>query len=193
MERFLEEKIMNDFSDHLKHVMRERKISYTTESNSSDIILEYLNASEKWITQRQRQVYLSTELKEKIQKKKYSEDEKPEDAEKINGLIEHFKYLFQQGEDINNHLSSQIYTSKRQDMLLNSWKVKHIHLNKQEAKSKSAMKKNRSEWLLFFIVDEEEVCFLDVRSHPKKEEFSSYTLLKIIHDNCWMSKIGFEK
>lgn len=35
--------------------------------------------------------------------------------------------------------------------------------------------------------------FLDVRSHPKMEEFSSYSLLKIIHDNHWMTEIGFEE
>lgn len=78
-------------------------------------------------------------------------------------------------------------------MLFNSWNVKHIHLNDKEAQSKSAMKKNRSGCLLFCIVKQEKVFFLDVRPHPKKEEFSSYSLLKIIHDNHWMSEIGFEE
>lgn len=193
MEQSLEEKILNDFSEHLKQVMREKKISYSAESNSYDTILAYLTATEKWITQQQRHVHLSTELKEKMQKKKFYDDEKVEEAEEIKRLIEHFENLFRLGKNVNNHLSSQIYTSKRQDALLNSWNVKHIHLNELEAESKSAMKRNRSAWLLFCIVNEEDVFFLDVRAHPQKEEFSSFSLLKIIHHNHWMSKIGFEE
>lgn len=193
IDRRLEIKILEDLAAHLKSVMKERKISFTDEAEGVGVVFEYLNATEKWITQRPRQVYISTELQEKIHRKQYYENEKVEEAEEINRLIDYFKNLFVQGKDINSHLSSQIYTSKRQDMLFNSWNVKHIHLNDKEAQSKSAMKKNRSGWLLFCIVKQAKVFFLDVRPHPKKEEFSSYSLLKIIHDNHWMSEIGFEE
>lgn len=193
IDRRLELKILEDMAKHLKSVMKERKISYTDKAGDMAVIYEYLNATEKWITQRPRQVFISTELREKMLRKQYYENEKMEEAEEINRLIDYFKDLFLQGKDINNHLSSQIYTSKRQDMLFNTWNVKHIHLNAQEAQSKSAMKKNRSGWLLFCIVKQKKVFFLDVRPHPKKEEFSSYSLLKIIHDNHWMSEIGFEE
>lgn len=189
----LEEKVIEDLAAHLKRVMKERKISFTDEAKGIDVILEYLNATEKWIQPRPRQVFISSDLQAKIHSKQYYENENMEEAKKINRLIYYFKDLFIQGKNINNHLSSQIYTSKKQDMLFNSWNVKHIHLNDTEVQSKRAMKKNRSEWLLFCIVKQEKMFFLDVRSHPKKDEFSSYSLLKIIHDNHWMAEIGFEE
>lgn len=149
-DRRLEEKVIEDLASHLMRVMNERKISFTDEAKSIDVIFEYLNATEKWIQQLPRQVFISSDLQEKIHSKQYYEN--IEEAKEINRLINYFKNLFIQGKNINNHLSSQIYTSKKQDMPFNSWNIKHIHLNDMEVQSKSAMKKNRSKMAFCFVL-----------------------------------------
>ena len=55
------------------------------------------------------------------------------------------------------------------------------------------MKKNRSEWLLFCIVENGTVYFLDVLNHPTNEHFTAYHFLQIVHKNNWMKHIGFEE
>ena len=71
IDRRLEIKIIEDLAAHWKSVMKERQISFTDEAEGVSVVFEYLNATEKWITQRPRQVYISTELQEKIYRKQY--------------------------------------------------------------------------------------------------------------------------
>ena len=55
------------------------------------------------------------------------------------------------------------------------------------------MKNNRSNILLFFIVDNQDVYFLDVRKHPKGAGFITLEVLYIVYNNRWMEKIGARK
>ena len=55
------------------------------------------------------------------------------------------------------------------------------------------MKNNRSNILLFFIVDNQDVYFLDVRKHPKGAGFITLEVLSIVYNNRWMEKIGARK
>lgn len=163
------------------------------ESNSK-IILQYMNALQKTIRPKPRKVIYSKELREKIDTKYFgneNDDYIIENADEIIDLVKHFKQMFEEGKDINNHLSGEIFSSNRQDMLFNTWNIKHIHLNKVEAGSKSAMKRNRSEFLLFCVVKEEKVYFIDVRLHPDGNEFSSYSFLEILYNNNLMEEVGF--
>lgn len=196
MEKLLEEKIIHDITEHIKLVMATRKISFQDDSDDAGIILAYMNAIGKRISAEPRKVFFSNELKSKIANKSFlkgSQSMPENEAEKIIDIIDYFQLLFENGEDINNHLSSQIFTSKRQDILFNTWNIKHIHLNKQKAESKSAMKKNRADFLLFCIVDQDSVYFLDARHHPNNDEFSSYSFLQIAFNNEWMKYLGFSE
>jgi len=165
------------------------------ESNSK-IILQYMNALQKTIRSKPRKVIYSKELREKIDTKYFgneNDDYIIENVDEIIDLVQHFKQMFEDGKDINNHLSGEIFSSNRQDMLFNTWNIKHIHLNKVEVRSKSAMRRNRADFLLFCIVKEENVYFIDIRRHPKGNEFSSYSFLEILYNNNLMEEIGFFK
>lgn len=164
--------------------------------NSCNIIMQYLNALQKLINVMPRKVIFTKELLQKINNKCFSNASdgcEQENADDIVYLINHFKQLFEDGKNINNHLSKEIFSSERQDMLFNTWNIKHIHLNIREAGSKSAMKNNRSEFLLFCVVKKDKVYFIDVRKHPRGNEFSSYSFLEILHNNELLNEIGYKE
>lgn len=194
MNNYLENKILHDIAKHMKKILANCKISFSHDAADQEIFLEYMNAFRKRICPKPRKVIFSKELQRKIDNKcilKNGQLLSSEDVQNIVSLIRHFKQLFEDGADLNNHLSTQIFTSKRQDILFNTWNIKHIHLNKVEAVSKNAMKNNRADYLLFCVVENDSVYFLDVRHHPNRDEFSSYSFLKIAFNNNWMQHLGF--
>ena len=192
MNSHLKEKILHDIANQAKIILTDQKISFSKDATDEELFLEYMNALEKRIPSQPRKVFFSKELQEKIDTKNIVEQiSESKTSQEIIDLILNFKLLFEKGVDINNHLSIQIFSSKRQDLLFNTWNIKHIHLSLKEAKSKSAMKRNRSDYLLFCIVKEDSVYFLDVCRHPAGNEFSSYKFLKIAFNNNWMQLLGF--
>lgn len=196
VDKLLENKIMHDIAEHMKSVMVSRKITFRHDADDANIILAYMNVLGKRIYPKPRKVIFSNELKNKIKEASFiqnDEDTTRNQSQQTINLITHFKTLFENGQDVNNHLSTQIFSSKRQDILFNTWNIKHIHLNEIEAGSKNAMKKNRADFLLFCIVENEFVYFLDVRYHPNSDEFSSYSFLQIAFNNGWMEKLGFSE
>lgn len=165
--------------------MKNFEIKFSEDKNDFGIILEYLNFKEKLITPLPRTVIFSKELNTKINNKIFISETKE--------LIYYFKDLFEKGSDINNHLSKSIFSGIQQDILFNNWNIKHIHLNKKEANSKEEMGENRGDFLLFCIIIEKYVFFLDVREHPHGAGFTSYSFLEIISNNGWMQYIGFSE
>ena len=91
------------------------------------------------------------------------------------------------------YLSKKAFDVEFKDILLNQWGIKHLHLTDKEANSIEEMKNNRSNILLFFIVDNQDVYFLDVRKHPKGAGFITLEVLYIVYNNRWMEKIGARK
>lgn len=192
----LKTRILHDIAYHMKKMLKVWKTSFSYDAEDEEIILEYLNTVEKLILPKPKTVLVSKELQKKIENKNFTEKGQTVSAEKASEIvdtIEYFEDQFKRGRDVNNHLSKQIYDSRCQDTLLNTWNIKHIHLNKAEAKSKKSMKNNRADFLLFCVVEDSDVLFLDVRRHPNKKRFSSYSLLQIAFNNDWMTHLGFKE
>ena len=150
------------------------------------IILAYLNYTRKTPIAFERKVVYSRELKEKIRKKVIP-------AEEIKTL-RYFEGKFSKGESIYYNLSKGIFDGCRQDVLLNSWHIYHIHLNMHEVMSKSGMDRNRADYLLFCIITDSRVLFIDVIPHPASpSSFICLNFLQIICDNNWNKEIGLER
>ena len=150
------------------------------------IILAYLNYTRKTPIAFERKVVYSRELKEKIRKKVIP-------AEEIKTL-RYFEGKFRKGESIYYNLSKGIFDGCRQDVLLNSWHIYHIHLNMHEVMSKSGMDRNRADYLLFCIITDSQVLFIDVIPHPASpSDFVCLNFLQIICDNNWNEEINLER
>ena len=131
-----------------------------------------------------RKVHYSRELIKKMNE---------EFSKELCDLIKLFEKKFDKGESVKGYLSKKAFDVEFKDILLNQWGIKHLHLTDKEANSIEEMKNNRSNILLFFIVDNQDVYFLDVRKHPKGAGFITLELLYIVYNNRWMEKIGARK
>lgn len=184
------DEIISILASALTDKMKENKIRVDENADDTQKILNYLDNREHFIDIFPRNVVESEELKYKLEKKSIGVDE---DTEYIFNGYNYIKSLFENGKNINYHLSRKIFDSRdsKKDMLLNAWKIKHVHLTDIETNSKTGMKRNRSKYLLFFIVNKKNAYFIDIIEHPQANKFFCFNLLKIIKNNGWMNLIGY--
>jgi hypothetical protein len=100
-------------------------------------------------------------------------------------LVQLFKEKFENGENILPWQSRTTEDATYQDILFNNWNIKHLHLVADSSK--------RSEDILLYIQDDNNVYFLDVVKHPKGSGWNNFKFLKIVSNNGWMKQIGFIK
>lgn len=143
-----------------------------------------MNVLEKNVIAVPRKVHYSQELNEKI---------KNEFSPELCDLIKLFETKFSKGENIKGYLSIKAFDADFKDILFNHWNIKHLHLIRKEAKNIKEMENNRSDYLLFCIIHDQDVYFLDVRKHPKGSGFTAFEFLNIIYNNKWMDMIGAHK
>ncbi len=131
----------------------------------------------------ERKVHYSQELKAKINSKEVS-------SEHID-ILKKFEVAFCEGKDMNGFLSNKIKKSNDTDFLLFTWHIYHLHMSSKFVDRKQ-MKNNRSDTQLLCIINEKDVYFIDLISHPQKpEEYFDIKILRILVNNGWMEKIGF--
>ena len=145
-----------------------------------DILISYFHHIDKRLLQQKRRVFISKELQTKI--------DNNEIEDKYLTALKSFKTKFEAGDDMNSHLSTLIYDGDFYDKLLITWGIHHIHLNMKEAHNESEMHGNRSNLLLFCIIKDDSVYFIDTEKHKKNYVFSTFNLLNIISEN-WIHLI----
>lgn len=158
------------FFDDQKIIIPEEKRDYTS------VMLFLFNINRKWIPKKPRKVVISAALKEKL------------NGHLERTICDYEKCLekeFEVGENINSHLSRNIYQASRYDKLLDQWGIHHLHLNPERVDEESEMKKNRSDKYLLFLVEKDFVYFLDIVDHLHGEEFANRGFIQIIRDNGW--------
>ena len=189
--------VLEDLASYLKNELNNSEIEIKNEkTNPEEIILTYLDSKNKFIDAKPREVVYSRELRQKVDNKKFIDDQgspvNEQTSEKIIKLIHIFENKFAKGADITNHLSKGIFKDN-EDIILNHWKLRHLHMSETEVNASwDDMSKNRSSWLLFFIINMDKVYFIDVVRHPKGAGFTAFKFIDIIHNNGWMKIIGFE-
>lgn len=137
------------------------------------VLAEYISIfTTKFVIDSPRQVFISSELQAKINS-----------SNDLNDLINYMINKIQLGENINGHLTRQIFMPEVTDKLFSDWGIKHIHLNKNEANTNEEMRYNREGPLLFAIF-ERDICYLiDSKKHDDEHVFSLMEYLKIVVHN----------
>lgn len=151
-------------------------IEYTASDRAlDDVLYQYLSLMGKLIGPRPRKVHISKELLAKI-------SGSDSESKRLDELVRDMERKFTDGSDVNGHLSKTILKAEYNDMLLNDWKIKHLHLDKNDS---SFFDKNRpmSGDLLFVVVDHDDVYFLDVEPHGTPNVFCLFKYLQIIQNN----------
>lgn len=157
--------------------------NHFSKDDYTGLLLSLLDLNRKWIPQQKRKVFYSKEIKDKIENKKIKQ--------KCIDLIYEFESKFLCGENINSHLSKNIYLPSNLDKLLLYWNIHHLHLSNKNAENYEQMHSNRSDYYLLFLIDKFNVYFLDITKHLKGSEFSSLKFLEIVFNNGWESVVPF--
>lgn len=162
-----------DFQKDLYDILTEKYKLLEIEPPKGDLrtlLWGYININEKLIDAKKRTVKISRELRDK------------DLGENYNRSLKLIKNKFKNGKNVNPYLSKFAKKPTKRDLLLYDWGIHHLHLN---SKINSNGYVERSDYLLFFMLDEDNVYFIDVSKHklPDRTEFSQQNLLLIVKRN----------
>lgn len=141
--------------------------------NQQDSILNWISFAIRLIEPKERETHFSKGFWERA----------PSDYwRSINCLADKFEY----GHDVNPYMSTSLKNAmlgKKADLLWTDWEIHHFHLNGEI--SGGSRYSERSDYILFAIVGDDFVCFLDVKKHPPpgSDDFADPGLYKIICDS----------
>ena len=162
--------LMKDLKEIIINQFEENCIAYTNTEDIHVLLRKYFNTLSKKIRPIPRKVFISKELRSKKM------------PEEINAIFDEIKTEFEEGSDINPHLSKNLLDSGFDDRLYHSWGIYHLHLsNRKENESDFFYK--RSDFLLFCIVDENDVYFIDILPHKEINVFLKQEMPEIIINN----------
>ncbi|PET28310.1 hypothetical protein CN518_24500 [Bacillus anthracis] len=138
--------------------------------DTHDLLTALFNLQDKTVSVRRRKVHISKELRAK-------EIEKP-----YNDYLKQIRNKFKNGKNVNPHLSKMSEKPYKKDLLLYDWGIHHLHIN-NKLDDKGFIE--RSDYILFFVLKEDDVYFIDVTKHKLEDrtEFSQQYLLGILKRN----------
>lgn len=176
----LETMIKKELHDKLYHFLFNHGYEIDYNSSCDAVLLAFKDYKEKRLPTIKYKVYFSSALKRRFG---YLTE-----MQKQNVML--FKYNFENGIDMNSHLSKNIF-KQTDDKLLNFWGIKHLHLNERVASSKKDFKNNRSAIYLLICCHKDEIIFLDVVPHLASEGFANIDFLNLLYEENWLEKAGF--
>lgn len=148
-----------------------KKFGYQFENKDTHHLLTaFFNLQDKTVSTKRRRVHISKELRAK-------EIEKP-----YNDYLKQIRNKFKNGKDINPYLSTMSVKPYKKDLLLYDWGIHHLHIN-NKINNKGFIE--RSDYILFFVLKEDDVYLIDVSKHKLEDrtEFSQQNLLVILRRN----------
>ena len=137
------------------------------------LLCEYLNTLSKIIMPTPRNVLISKELKSKLESNKIP-------RERIV-IYNEIKIKFEEGFDVTPYGSQKLYKSHFYDFLRLAWGIHHLHLNNTKKKDSDYMFIGCN-CLLFYIVQDHDVYFIDILEH-EPTIFSKQKIPKIVKNN----------
>lgn len=179
----LQEIVFRDIQSEIHKFYNQEDIEYNCKEKPEESIINFFSYLYRLIPVLERNVHYSQELKSKIDSNEIS-------SEHVE-ILKKFEVAFCEGKDMNGFLSNKTKKSDYTDFLLFTWHIYHLHMSSKFVDRKQ-MKNNRSDTQLLCIINESDVYFIDVISHPQKpEEYFNMKYLKILVNNGWMEKIGY--
>ena len=172
-----------DLIDIVRDYFSQRDISYEGLDKAEDFAARYCEMRIRRIDPAPRHVHFSSELYETLGRLANETDsrerEKASDAWKTVFRLWH---LFTSGGTVPPYLGRSIQNATSCDGLLWDYGMHHFHLRSGVEYSGFI---KRSDYLLFAMVSDKDVFFVDVRKHrdPQKLQWVRQDLLKIVHAN----------
>lgn len=180
MTRTTTEQLYSDISDISVRLVQAFGLAYGVPSAAKDDL-----ALARWMDYRLRHV--TPQVRTVLKSSRFPVAGLPPEIEQALSLIE---ARFANGEDVNPYLSkttinndvSDAKSQRRTDGLWADWRIHHFHLTTEPIAVGERFSK-RSGWLLFAMVYEDVVAFIDIRSHNESDLWTQDDLLKTFIDS----------
>lgn len=172
-----------DLVDIVTEYFHSEGICYTDNGDASDYAALYFEMRIRRIVPRPRRVHFSNELNDSLgELARKSKVARCEGANEAWQAVIRIRSHFVQGDRVTQYLSKKTSDSTFKDGLLWDYGMHHFHLSTQFV-SPGLIK--RSAYLLFAIVTDEDVFFVDVRKHsdPQNLQWVRQDLLQIVSSN----------
>jgi len=154
-------------------------VTIDTSKSFKETLLDYSNWRRRFIKKVPREVCFSKEIKTNSNFMSYKK------------AISKIEYKFKNGQDLTPFLSKLVVntplkansksSSSDKDVFLNAFNIHHLHLNTeyQRKPTKGITFIKRSNYLLFVMIKQDKVYFLDIEKH----NFGNINLFRIIKNN----------
>ena len=179
--------LLSDFRVAIVSEFRHQGISFPETADLSRSVSRYLEMRIRRIEPVPREVHFSEEIHDSLGNLSRETDPKVRvKALEAWGRVFYLRHLFESGDTVMPFLSREVNNTepKKPDGLLWDYAMHHLHLSRDDDKSGFV---KRSDWLLFAIVADQDVFFIDVRKHKDPErqgfEWVRQDLLDIVHNN----------
>jgi len=174
------EQFQADIEELAHDLVRAYGLTFTATGQTADDKVLY-----RWMDYRLR--HIATQPREV---KKSSRFPVPNLPAEIKQALSEIEARFANGEDVNPYLSkttigndiSSSKSQRRTDGLWADWRIHHIHLTTAPVAPGQRFSA-RSDWLLFVMVYDDTVAFIDVRSHNESDLWTQDDLLKTFIDS----------
>ena len=175
--------IKSDLIDFVKHYFATEGISFKDTRDASDFAARYCEMRIRRIEPKPRFVHFSREIHDSLGGLANESDRESDDtAMEARHTVFRLRHLFVSGERVLPHLSRGVENATTKDGLLWDYGMHHFHLSRTLDDSGYV---ERSDYLLFAIVAETDVFFVDVRKHhdPDNLLWVRQDLLRIAYAN----------
>ncbi len=176
-----------DLEQIIKEQFDSNDICYEANMDVDHLAARYLEILNRWIVPSPRNVVFSEEIYDSLgrlaRETEATKREKALDAWRAVFLI---RFLLEEGKNVNGFLSKEIKFAKggkSKDRLLWDFGMHHFHLCTQY---ESPGFIERSDYLLYATITQEDAFFVDVRPHPKRGDLIEWVRqdpLRIVHSN----------
>lgn len=154
----------NDIVTVVKTLLDSYGVKYDNCRNNREVVERWVNVELKLIRPKPRCWIESSKIRKSLWFQRYKD------------VIERIKTEVQQGEDLNKYLSTSIFTPDYQDLLFYDWGIYHFHLGK---KLSGQFFVERTDHLLFLMIDNETILLIDIRPHKENYVFYQKEFLEI--------------
>jgi hypothetical protein len=158
-------------------------ISFPKNADPAHLASRYLEMRIRRIEPVPRTVHFSDEIHDSLGTLARNSDPKSSaGAREAWGTVFYLRNLFATGGTVIPYLSGSVSNTETTDKLLWDYAIHHLHLSRNVGKNGFVQ---RADWLLFAIVADQDVFFVDVRPHtdPEKLLWMRQDLLAIVHSN----------
>jgi hypothetical protein len=173
---------INLFEDDVqKYVMSEfyaLNIPYVSTGNLDKDLLNIFTIQEKYIFGFQREIKISSELKQKLLT-----------LTNENKAVHFLLYALRNGLNVNPFQSRDLFNYRFHDKLIYDWSIFHFHLSIENEPDGFFTKRTKK--VLFVYIDKEKALFLDIEKHERPHNiFAEKKWLEII-DNNWKDILNY--